>query len=396
MTDTQDTGQDHACGQDGGEGKDRRVSPTRIADPRLRFEFARAAIWSLVVGGIILAVYIAQPLLVVFGAMVFAAMIDGGARLLGRVLPIGRTWRVAIVILLGILFFAWLGYFAGTTISDEAAQFPAIVERQINQLLIWARAQGFDISQEQLKNHVGAVTSGIGTVTRALGGLFGGLTTIVLILIIGIYVALEPKLYQRGLEWMLPRGKRAHFAGTLEQMAFTLRRLMAGRLLGMVVEGVFTYVMLAYFSRLIGVGEVPMAALLAILTGLLAFIPNLGAIVSGVLMALVGFAGGVDMGVYTIVVYFFVQNFDGYVIIPMIAKKTVDLAPALVLAAQLVMGLLFGILGIFLADPLLAMLKVALERRADRNLEENRAMAAATINPPSTGTPLRGNHSNGA
>ena len=113
-----------------------------------------------------------------------------------------------------------------------------------------------------------------------------------------------------------------------------------------------------------------MAALLAILTGLLAFVPNLGAIVSGVLMVLVGFSGGVEMGVYTIVVYLFVQNFDGYVVIPMIAKKTVDLAPALVLAFQLIMGILFGILGLFLADPLLAMLKVALERRAEQASEE--------------------------
>ncbi|MBQ96298.1 MAG: AI-2E family transporter, partial [Actinobacteria bacterium] len=49
---------------------------------------------------------------------------------------------------------------------------------------------------------------------------------------------------------------------------------------------------------------------------------------------------------------------------------TVDLAPALVLAFQLIMGILFGILGLFLADPLLAMLKVALERRAEQASEE--------------------------
>ena len=111
---------------------------------------------------------------------------------------------------------------------------------------------------------------------------------------------------------------------------------------------------------------VPMAVLLAILTGLLAFIPNIGALIAGVLMVLVGFSGGTEMGLYTILVYFLVQTFDGYVVIPMIAKKTVDLAPALVLAAQLIMGILFGILGLFLADPLLAMLKVGLERRAER------------------------------
>ena len=120
---------------------------------------------------------------------------------------------------------------------------------------------------------------------------------------------------------------------------------------------------------LIGIGAVPMAALLGLLTGLLAFIPNIGAIISGVLMVLVGFSGGVDMGLYTVFVYFLVQTVDGYVLIPLVAKKTVDLAPALVLGAQLVFGVLFGILGLALADPMLAMIKVALEQRAKR-LEE--------------------------
>jgi len=93
-----------------------------------------------------------------------------------------------------------------------------------------------------------------------------------------------------------------------------------------------------------------------------------------VLMVLVGFSGGVEMGIYTIIVYLAVQNIDGYIVIPMIARKTVDLAPALVLGMQLIMGILFGILGLFLADPLLAMMKVALERRSKRN--ESEASAA--------------------
>ena len=64
---------------------------------------------------------------------------------------------------------------------------------------------------------------------------------------------------------------------------------MAGRILGMVVEGVGTWLMLL-------AGGVPMAALLGLLTGLLAFIPNIGAIVSGVLMVAVGFSAGSDAG----------------------------------------------------------------------------------------------------
>ena len=353
-------------------GKDLGTSPSRIGDPRVRQEVARAIIWTGVVGLTVLAVYIARPLLVIFGALVFASMIDGGARLLGRLLPIGRTWRVGIVLLLTVLFLVWLVYFAGSTISQDAAEFPAIVEQQLGELLEYARRQGFAISQDQLQNFAGSIGSGISTLTRALGGIVGGLTTILLIGIIGIYIAIDPMLYERGVAWMLPRGRRDEFYITAARMGRTLRRLMAGRLLGMFVEGVFTYVLLAFGGQLFGIDPVPMAALLAILTGLLAFVPNLGAIISGAFMVLVGFSGGTDMGLYTIFVYFFVQNFDGYIVIPMIAQKTVDLAPALVLAAQLIMGILFGILGLFLADPLLAMIKVALERRAEQNDVEAR------------------------
>ena len=349
---------------------DDRASPTSITSPVLRLEAKRALVWVGVVGLTILAVYISQALLVIFGAMVFAAMLDGGARLLGRVLPIGRSWRLGLVLVFGVAFLLWLGFYAGSQISREAAQFPSIIGEQVGRFLGWLETQGFSISQGDVQNVIGQLVTGVGTVTRAIGGIFGALTTLFLIAIIGIYIALDPRLYERGVAWMLPREQREDFCVTASTMAFTMRRLMAGRLVGMVFEGVFTWAMLA-------AGGVPMAALLGILTGLLAFIPNVGALIAGALMILVGFSGGTDMGLWTIFVYFVVQNIDGYIVVPLIAKKTVDLAPALVLGAQLIMGVLFGVLGLFLADPLLAMIKVALERRSERNAEEERRLQAA-------------------
>ena len=346
------------------------ASPARIANPELRYEAHRALVWASVIGVFVLAIYISQSLLVIFGAMVFAALVDGGARLLGRVLPVRRGIRIAIVLLGALAFFLWLAYFAGSQISREAAAFPQIVEEQAVRLFAWLRTQGFQVTIDDLRGMAAQAMSGFGTVTRALGGLFGGLTTLVLIMIIGVYVVLEPRLYERGLAWMLPPAERSEFYATVTEMAATMRKLMFGRVVGMVFEGILTYLALALYG-------VPMAALLGILTGLLAFIPNIGAFVSGILMVLVGFSGGMEMGIYTIIVYFVVQSFDGYIVVPMIARKTVDLAPALVLAAQLVMGILFGILGLFLADPLMAMIKVALERRSLRNgQQENEAKAA--------------------
>ncbi|AKH42333.1 putative PurR-regulated permease PerM [Altererythrobacter atlanticus] len=344
--------------------RDDRASPTSISSPRLRHEAKKAAIWVLVVGTAVLTVYISQSLLVIFGGLVFASMVDGGARLLGRILPLPRGVRIGIVLLLGTAFLVWLGFFAGSQISREAAQFPEIIEAQTIRVTNWLDNQGFAISPDNMQQVASQLASGVGTVTRAIGGIVGGVTTLFLIVIIGIYVALEPRLYERGLAWMMPPTRRSHFYGTVSKMAYTMRRLMAGRIVGMVFEGIFTWLMLWAYG-------VPMAALLGILTGLLAFIPNVGAVISGILMVLVGFSGGVDMGLYTVFVYFLVQTFDGYIVIPLIAKKTVDLAPALVLGAQLIMGILFGIIGLFLADPLMAMIKVALERRSESNDKYN-------------------------
>ena len=96
--------------------------------------------------------------------------------------------------------------------------------------------------------------------------------------------------------------------------ASRLRRLLFGRLVGMIFEGVFTWFMLGIVSQIIGVGAIPMAALLGLVTGVLAFIPNIGAITSGVLMVAVGFSAGPQQGVYAIFVYFLVQNIDGYLV----------------------------------------------------------------------------------
>jgi putative permease len=333
------------------------VSPTQITSPKLRYEARRAMVWVGVIGLAVLAIYLAQTLLVIFGALVFAAMVDGGARLLGRVLPIGRTLRVVIVLLLATAFAVWLFQFAGTQIAEQAAKFPELVTTQLGRAVAFLREQGLAIGEGDIQNVASSLFTGVGSVTRAIGGAFGALTTLLLIVIIGIYLAIDPRPYERGLSWMVPEENRSQLSDTLGHMAFNMRRLLAGRLLGMAAEGVFTYVALA----LVGV---PMAALLGLITGLLAFIPNIGALIAGSLMVLVGFSGGTEMGLWTIAIYFAVQTFDGYVLVPMIAKKSVDLAPALVLGFQLIMGTLFGVLGLTFADPMLAMIKVALERRA--------------------------------
>jgi predicted PurR-regulated permease PerM len=362
-----------------------RPGPAEFRDPAVVKELKRAAVWfglALLIAGVIV---LAQPLLLIMGGIIFAVFLDGGARLLGRVLPIGRGFRLALTLILGFGFVGWVFYYAGTTIAAQFEALRIVVTAQFARVMEFAASLG--LIPKGPPTDLGAQLLGsVGRLTSAVGSALGALTSVILMIVIGIFLAIEPRIYDRGIAWMLPLRHRERFYRIADHVAYTLRRLLAGRLLGMVFEGVFTWFMLAYVSQLVGVQPIPMAALLGLITGMLAFIPNIGAIVSGVLMVAVGFSTGTNEGLFAIFVYFFVQNVDGYLVIPYIARRTVDLAPAIVLAMQLLMGALFGILGVLFADPILAALKVTLMDISKDNASEagEGARVVAAERPPGT------------
>ena len=342
---------------------DEPLGPSELRDPLIRHELKRASVWLGLGLAILAVIFLAQPLLLIFGGMVFAAIIDGGTRLLGRVLPIGRGWRMLLVTLAALGFLVGTIWLAGVQLAAQAATLRDILTIQANRLLEWGASYGLGVESIQPQQLVEQAMSSLGRLTSAVSTVLGGLTNLVMIVVIGLFIAAEPNIYERGIAWMLPSETRDRFYRTSDRVGSTLRRLMAGRLLGMAVEGVGTWLLLM-------AGGVPMAALLGLLTGILAFLPNIGAIISGVLIVLVGFSAGFETGIWAIAVYVVVQVVDGYLIVPYVARKTVDLAPALVLGAQLIFGALFGILGLALADPIVAMVKAALEQKSEDDHDE--------------------------
>jgi predicted PurR-regulated permease PerM len=336
------------------------VGPTEFYDPVVRAELKRASVWIGLAVLVALIAMLAHPILLIIGGIVIAAMLDGGARLLGRVLPIPRGLRLAIVMLAVIGFLYWTVTLAGSSLAEQAANLQLILETQIDRIGGVAQKAGFKIASGDIKEIGSQILSSVGRVTEVVTSAMGTVANIAMMLVLGIFIAAEPRMYERGIAWMLPLNEREHFYITSDAIGRTLRRLMAGRLIGMAIEGVGVWILLL-------LGNVQMAALLGLLTGLLAFLPNIGAIISGILMIAVGFYTGFDTGIYTIFVYLAVHAVDGYLIVPMVAKRAVDLAPALVLGAQILFGALFGILGLALADPIIAIIKVALERQSERN-----------------------------
>ncbi|MGN6279803.1 MAG: AI-2E family transporter [Sphingomonas sp.] len=337
--------------------------PNEMRDPLVRAELKRATVWLGLAAAMALIVVLIQPLLIIFAGLVFAAMLDGGVRLLGKVLPIGRGWRLLIVVICVVAFILGVFYLTGVQIAAQAEQLRTTLEAQGNRLAAWASDMGLLPGRSDVAGLAKQALGSIGRVTSFVGTAIGALSSLFVILVIGLFVAMEPNIYNRGLQWMVPLDHRDHFAHTIDAMGVTLRKLLAGRLLGMAFEGFLTWAILMILG-------VPMALVLGLIAAILAFIPNIGAFTTGVLMTAVGFSAGVDKGIAALCTYFVVQTFDGYVVIPMVARKTVDLPPALTLAAQILASTLFGVLGLALADPMTAMIKVALEQKSELDAEE--------------------------
>lgn len=336
--------------------------PNEMRDPVMRAEMRRASVWFGLAAATALIVLLIQPLLLIFAGLVVASMLDGGARLIRRAVPIPRGLALTIVVIGVVAFIGGVIYLTGVEIVAQAEQLRITLETQAMRISGWLSDLGLMPQASDLSGLAKEALGSVGRLTSFIGGAIGAIASFIMILVIGLFVAMEPRLYERGLQWMVPMASRDQFAITLARMARTMRVLLAGRLLGMVFEGFVTWILLS-------IAGVPMALLLGILTGMLAFIPNIGAFISGVLMVAVGFSAGQSEGLWAIAIYFGVQTFDGYVLLPLVAKRTVDMPPALTVSSQILMSTLFGFLGLALADPIVAMIKVALERRSEQAIE---------------------------
>jgi predicted PurR-regulated permease PerM len=88
--------------------------------------------------------------------------------------------------------------------------------------------------------------------------------------------------------------------------------------------------------------------------GVLNFIPNIGPWIAAVPAVLIGFLQGPQQAMYVALLYLLLQAIDGYLLTPLVDRKSVKLPPVLTITAQVLLGVAFGFIGILLASPLTA------------------------------------------
>lgn len=287
--------------------------------------------------------------LVVFAGLLFGVFFSGGGEWLARHLGMSRGWGVGLFVLLIILAFG------GVTLAfapAAAEQFDRLV-REVPEAVERLRTsiEAYAWGEELLRRATpGALMSnaGGGAGASAVGTTLGALGSFLIMLIIGLYVALDPVTYRRGLLSILAPSLREGADEVLGEAVDKLKSWLVAQLLAMAVVGSLSWLGL----WLIGV---PLAPILGLIAALLAFIPNIGPIIAAVPAVLLGFSESPTTALMVVGVYLGVQTLESYAITPLIQQEKVSLPPALIISMQLLMGVLFGIIGLALATPMAAL-----------------------------------------
>ncbi|AWN46585.1 AI-2E family transporter [Methylobacterium terrae] len=327
----------------------------------------------------------ADTLLLIFAGILFAVFLDGLTHYLGRVVPLGHGFRLAIVsLLLTVLVLGMVGL-GGATVAGQAERLSQTLRQQSGTVKSWLDARGIDtrfLDFGKLKQAAqqggggqdedapsapragglpspGTLLSGAGSVlgqasTVALA-VFGAIGNVFIVVVLGLFVAADPRTYRDGVLRFVPSRHRTHAASVADDIGITLRHWLFGQLV--VMGAIFVCVWLGL--TLVGIDG---SLVLGLQAGLLCFIPTIGALVAGIIIVLASLASGLKGVIAGMCVYLLVQTLESYVLTPFVQKRALDIPPATLFAGQILLGVLFGLWGVALALPLMAVAKVLLDR----------------------------------
>ena len=288
--------------------------------------------------------------LLVFAGVLLAVFLRGGGDLIGARLGLPAPLRVLLFVLLLVVLGAGFALLAAVPLADQANQLWQQVPRVAEQIQqrIAAYSWGQELLQRLRPENLSLPSGGGSSAFSALGTTFGALGNVVLFLFIGLYLAVDPGLYRRGIELLVAPSLRPKTQAVFEEAGETLRGWLGAQLISMAAVGL-----------LMGLGfwllGLPLAVLLGTIAALLAFIPNIGPVIAAVPAVLLGLESGLSGALAVLGVYIAVQTAESYLITPYVQRRSVDLPPVLTITVQVAIGMIYGIMGLALATPLAAL-----------------------------------------
>jgi len=182
---------------------------------------------------------------------------------------------------------------------------------------------------------------------QILSTTLGLVANVGIILFVGIFMAVDPKLYRDGFARLFPLDRRSRAKDVLDEMGDTLFSWLLGRFMTMAITGTGTAVALLVLG-------VPMAITVGVITGLLAFVPNIGGFIALFLAILLAIPQGFETVVWVVGLYAALQLIESNVITPLLQQHLTSIPPSLLISIKVIMGAIAGFLGLMVATPLLA------------------------------------------
>jgi predicted PurR-regulated permease PerM len=331
-------------------------------DPRnkaSRRPFTIPLIVLAVAAGLAFVWYYAPSLLLLFAGILFAVFLDACARGLASVMPLSRGWRLALVELVLACITVFAIAWGVARVPDQARMLLQLMNAQLDVLESHLAAFGIELfgpgGRQDLSHFIADPGLLFGHVQHAVSGAYVFAMNAIVIVCLGLFFAAHPSDYREGVLRLLPVAARPRVRYVMDEMGQMLR----GWLLGQIVRGAVMAVALCLALKVLGV---PGAPLLGIQAGIANFVPYLGPLIAALPVALAAMPLGLSSLVGVMAIYFSIQTIEGYVIAPLIQKGAANIAPAWTLFAIVILGAMFGILGVALAAPLLAIGRIALLR----------------------------------
>lgn len=295
--------------------------------------------------------YAVDVLLLLFAAILLAVFLRGLSDWVSHRTPLREGWALVVVIVALLCITVAGAWLIAPDVAEQADQLSQSMPRAVERIqervgrYEWGRRILVRLpSTEDLMPDRADV---LARVTGVFSTTLGALANFVIILFVGLYLAVSPGLYTRGLVRLFPAAERNRAREVLNAVGAALRGWLLGKLITMFIVGILTITGL----WLLGV---PLALTLGLIAFFLAFIPNVGPILSVIPALAIALMQSPEMALYVLLLYLGVQVVESYLLNPLVYKRTVELPPALTLASQVLLGVLFGGVGVALATPLTA------------------------------------------
>ncbi len=347
--------------------------------------------WAISVGGIGTVVfatllvatwYFASTLFLIFAGMLLGVALNAMTNQLGRVANLPHSPRLAAICLLLAALLSGVIFLGGATIADQAKVLSSTIKSQVVNVKAFLEKYGVDTSYLDFGNLTAApagqaATSdapapatphnlpSAGTIASSGGailsqtwkivlGTVGAVGNFFIVLFLGLCFAAQPSVYRNGLIYMAPARQRANVAVVVDRIGDTLERWLIAQMVTMFAVLVVTWIGLALLG-------IPSSFILGVQAGLLTFIPTVGALIGGLVVVLASLASGWIAALSAFLLFLGIHALESYILTPMLQRQALEIPPATLFAFQILLGVVFGIWGLALALPLMAVVKVVID-----------------------------------